>query len=123
MNKNDNEGKILKESFITSDRIKIWEKGKHLANTVDEFRDVAESQELKGLPKYGQPLDPLDLKYDWLGMATEEQVDGFKYLVAEKRKRAFIADKITNVLSEVHMLGEQREEVMFWLDQLRGNKK
>lgn len=92
----------------------------HLDKTVSEFNKVAYTQEMKGIQKYGQALDPLD-DYDWLKMALEEQVDGTKYLVAEMEKRKFVVDKIRNLLkykSEwVHY-----DEIMHWLDELEGTE-
>jgi len=84
---------------------------KHLNDTIDKFAEKAKSQEEKGLVKYGKPLDPLD-DYDWLEMANDEMVDGYKYLVAEKEKRKFIAGKIRNLTGNT--------EILFWLDQLEG---
>lgn len=81
----------------------------HLKKTNQVFNKVAQSQELKGIEKYGKPLNPYD-NYDWLKMTLEEQVDGTKYLVAEMEKRKFICDKIRRLTGN--------EEVHFWLDEL-----
>lgn len=82
----------------------------HLKNTVYKFFDVAKSQEEKGIKKYGQALDPLD-DYDWLEMAVEEQVDGFKYLHAEQVKRKHIANEIRKLTDDkrIHKLLDQLE--------------
>jgi len=61
--------------------------------------------------KYGKALDPLD-RYDWLQMCTEELVDAFKYLQAEKEKRTFILNKIRKA--------NDKEEINFWCDELGG---
>lgn len=70
---------------------------KHLKKTKEIFGEVAYSQEIKGIEKYRQPLDPLD-NYDWLEMALEEQVDGTKYLVAEMEKRKDVIGKIRDII-------------------------
>ena len=91
----------------------------HLKSSIDKFTDGAKKQEDKGVTKYGQPLDPLDKNYDWLEMAIEEQVDGFKYLHAEQVKRKHITDQIrllikNNTISMVH------DQITVLLDQLEG---
>lgn len=70
---------------------------KHLENTVVDFTERAYEQENKGIKKYGKALDPLD-DYDWLTMAAEEQVDGYKYLLAEMEKRKYIASEIREII-------------------------
>lgn len=81
----------------------------HLENTVIKFAETARTQEEKGIEKYGQPLNPLD-SYDWLEMANEEMVDGYKYLVAEMEKRKFICNKIRKLTDN--------QDILFWLDEL-----
>lgn len=71
---------------------------KHLNDTLIDFAHVANEQEMKGIKKYGQPLDPDD-SYDWLEMAKEEQVDGYKYLLAEQVRRNRVIDDIRKVIS------------------------
>lgn len=83
----------------------------HLQNTIVSFTETAKKQEDKGIAKYGKPLDPLD-NYDWLKMAKEEQVDGYKYLEAEIAKRKFICNKIRKLTNNT--------EILFWLDELEG---
>ena len=85
----------------------------HLQDSVDEFTQVALSQEKKGIQKYGQPLNPLD-NYCWLDMASQELVDGFKYLHAEQVKRADICAKIRRLVDN--------PEVLRLLDELEGRK-
>ena len=58
-----------------------------------EFIDINKRQDTKGFKKYGQYLAHLD-DYDWMEMASEEMVDGFKYLIAEKHKRGHIVAQI-----------------------------
>lgn len=86
----------------------------------DKFIQTANSQERKGIQKYGQPLNPLD-DYDWLEMAIEEQTDGFKYLVAEQEKRKFVVGKIRKLL-EFKDNSVSRTEINHWLDVLEGIK-
>lgn len=69
---------------------------KHLKESVQAFEKTALDQEIKGIQKYGQALDPMDEKYDWLEMAKEEIVDGFKYLHAERVRR----DKVIKELKD-----------------------
>lgn len=90
----------------------------HLQTVKDKFGQVADSQENKGIEKYGQPLNPLDT-YDWLEMALEEQVDGTKYLIAEMEKRKFIAHKIRRALEYNHYY----TEINHWLDVLEGKQQ
>lgn len=70
---------------------------KHLHNTLIDFAHVANEQEKKGIEKYGQPLDPDD-SYDWLEMAKEELVDGYKYLLAEQVRRNRVIDDIRQIM-------------------------
>ncbi|OEH55917.1 hypothetical protein AQ616_18950 [Oceanobacillus sp. E9] len=86
-------------------------KFEHLERTKEQFSKTANIQEDKGILKYGQPLNPLD-KYDWLEMAEQEQVDGYKYLIAEQVKRTFVVNKIRKITDDV--------EVNHWLDVLKG---
>ena len=67
----------------------------------EEFTRVNEDQESKGIEKYGHSMKPLEPKWDWLQMAKEEFVDGFKYLVAESERRNFY---INLALTEIHAL-------------------
>jgi len=88
--------------------------------SVIEFINVASHQESKGMEKYGQGLDPLD-DYDWLSMAVEEQVDGYKYLHAEMIKRAHIVNEIRKVIeNDVHpSVGDKVNDL---LNKLEGQK-
>lgn len=93
-----------------------------LQKTSKFFSLLAEQQELKGIKKYSKELDPLELKYDWLQMASEEQVDGFKYLHAEMEKREFITVKIKGTL--INQVDDNiYDEVLFWLNTLNGDKE
>jgi len=71
----------------------------HLDRTKFLFGLVADSQEEKGIKKYGKPLEPSD-NYDWLKMALEEQVDGTKYLVAEMEKRKLVRLQILEIVAK-----------------------
>ena len=79
---------------------------------------VANEQEEKGMQKYGQPLNPLD-DYNWLDMARQEQVDGYKYLEAEIVKRRFIVGKIRRLLNYKNN-SVSKVEINYWLDVLEG---
>ena len=58
-----------------------------LEKVISQFSKTARTQELKGIEKYGHELQPMENKYDWLEMAKEELIDGFKYLAAEQERR------------------------------------
>ena len=79
---------------------------------VERFGRMAESQEQKGLQKYRQVLDPLDIRHDWLLMAEEELVDGYKYLNAERVRRAWIARAIDDILQRAFVLLNELENDM-----------
>lgn len=54
---------------------------------IDEFTKIIDSQDTKGLEKYGTSIDEAkDEDYHWLEMASEEVADMFKYLVKEIRR-------------------------------------
>lgn len=84
----------------------------HLNRTKLEFNRVANEQEHKGVMKYGKALDPLEHGRDWIEMAKQEQVDGFKYQEAELVKREFVIEKIRKRTNDV--------EINHWLDMLEG---
>jgi hypothetical protein len=69
-----------------------------LERVISKFTKVATSQEMKGLDKYGEALNPLNDAWDWLNMAEEEMIDGYKYLVAERTRRDFILVNVLNGL-------------------------
>lgn len=91
----------------------------HLKSSINKFNEGAKKQEDKGIEKYGQPLDPLDNRYDWLEMAIEEQVDGFKYLHAEQVKRKHITDQI-RLLIKNNTIPMVHDQIVVLLDQLEG---
>ena len=91
---------------------------KHLHDTLIDFAHVANEQEKKGIKKYGQPLDPDD-SYDWLEMAKEEQVDGYKYLLAEQVRRNRVIDDIRQIIKTgVHP--DVYEKINSLLNELEG---
>lgn len=85
----------------------------HVEKTSKEFDKVLRQQEGKGIIKYGQPLDPLEQGRDWLGMAKEEQADGFSYIEAEMEKRTMVAQKIRGIAA-MRTDGEVYDEIIFW---------
>jgi len=91
----------------------------NLKRSIDMFENIALKQEAKGIEKYGQRLNPLD-RYDWLRMAAEEQVDGFKYLHAEIEKRRFAIGMIKGILSELDL--DTLKKVEPYLKLLEGGK-
>lgn len=83
------------------------------SEVVERFGKVATTQEEKGLQKYRQSLDPLDIRHDWLLMAEEELVDGYKYLNAERVRRAWVSREIQEHLQRVFvMLNEVENDMM-----------
>ena len=98
----------------------------HLDASNKKFKRVAFTQEMKGLDKYGEPLNPHNKNYNWLEMATEELVDGFKYLHAEQVKRNEIVAQIReivkyNTIPMVHdqitvLLDELADTVRYYLE-------
>lgn len=65
-----------------------------------KFAEGANKQEVKGIEKYGVPLNPMD-NYDWLNMAEEELIDGYKYLVAERTRRDAILKEIVEDINNM----------------------
>jgi len=90
----------------------------HLNHAIEEFAKTANNQENKGIKKYGKLLNPLD-NYDWLQMAKEEQVDGFKYLEAEIVKRDFAIDRIREIIIKECEFDTQ-VQINNWLDFVQG---
>ena len=91
----------------------------HLEHTKDEFIKTANSQERKGILKYGKPLEPMD-DYDWLDMEAEELVDAFKYNRAEKAKRKFVSERIRTIAERCDY--QVKSEILHWLDVLEGTE-
>lgn len=79
-------------------------------HVVDEIADVMHKQDLKGIAKYNQKLDPNDSKYDWLEMASEELADALKYFKAEQVKRDNILSDVFEMLEELQEHGRVQED-------------
>jgi len=90
----------------------------HVQISIEDYISTIQKQAEKGTEKYGQPMDPLD-NYDWLDMASEELIDGHQYIVAEKRKRAFVCNKIRGLLNYKDN-SVSKTEILHWLDVLEG---
>jgi len=90
----------------------------HLHETLIKFSKVAHSQEEKGVAKYGKPLNPSD-KYDWIEMAIEEMVDGFKYILAEQHRRKAVIKKIRQAIN-TDVKPSKHDEISILLDKLEG---
>lgn len=98
----------------------------HLEHTKDEFIKTANSQERKGILKYGKPLEPMD-DYDWLDMEFEELVDAVKYnraakrkLLTEKNEREFVIERIRTITERCDY--QAKMEINHWLDVLEGTE-
>lgn len=70
-----------------------------LEKVISKFTKTAQSQEEKGIKKYGHEVQPMDVKHDWLNMAEEELIDGYKYLVAERERRDKILSDAIDLLN------------------------
>lgn len=76
---------------------------------INKFSETAFNQEQKGVKKYGKELNPHNLDadgnpYDWLMMAEEEIVDGFKYLLAEREKRDKLLKDINEMVDRIDLV-------------------
>lgn len=97
-----------------------------LDKVISSFSKTARTQEMKGIEKYGHELQPLEQKYDWLEMAKEEIVDGFKYLEAERERRDFITKKIEYKLVQLTQCDSYNlrcsfvKDILAELDNLQG---
>lgn len=91
---------------------------KHLKRSIISFGNTANAQEEKGIKKYGKPLDPMD-DYDWLDMATEELVDAFKYLEAEKVKRKAAIYSIRELINNLD--NSTKQAIEGHLQSIEGN--
>lgn len=98
-----------------------------LEKTIFSFGKTARTQEMKGIEKYGHELQPHENKYDWLEMAKEELVDGFKYLTAEQERRDKLVKEIESELVYVMQCDsfEKRcylvNRIIAMLEKMRGN--
>lgn len=88
-----------------------------LKRVTERFEEVAGYQEQKGIEKYGHELQPSDKKWDWLLMAEEELVDGYKYIQAEKTRRENKKNEITfRVTQLINFLNILEDEVITILE-------
>jgi hypothetical protein len=71
---------------------------------VEFFVKKTNDQDEFGIKKYGQPLDPMDTRHDWLNMAGDELVDCFKYFIAERERRDNVLLKVDSRLNKVHSI-------------------
>lgn len=90
-----------------------------MPNVVYMFEEYKTKQDEKGFKKYGQPLDPLDGRYDFIEMAIEEQVDGFQYLYSEKVKRKHVVNQIRELI-KCNTIPMVHDQITALLDQLEG---
>jgi hypothetical protein len=72
-------------------------------------------QQLKGLAKYGVPINPLD-KYDWMDMKLDEDVDGAVYQISQTIQRRHELDQYDKTMTELKALLDHGE---ITLDQIR----
>lgn len=78
----------------------------------EEFTQTMHLQDLKGLEKYNQALDPMDKKYDWLAMATEELADAVKYFKAEQKRRDVVLKSVINQLTVLELHSEANQDTL-----------
>lgn len=88
-------------------------------DSLNKFTEVLHKQNEKGLKKYGQPLDPLDKRYDFLEMLLEELVDAVQYARSEQIKRKNAADEIRRVI-EPNVIPMVYDQVNALLNQFEG---
>lgn len=88
-------------------------------DSLNKFTEVLHKQNEKGLEKYGQPLDPLDKRYDFLEMLLEELVDAVQYARSEQIKRKYAADEIRRVI-EPNVIPMVYDQVNALLNQFEG---
>lgn len=90
-------------------------------DSLEKFTEVLNKQNEKGLEKYGQALDPLDRRYDFLEMILEELIDGVQYARAEQLKRKHIAEQIRKAIKG-NSIGMVYDKVDALLVQLVGKQ-
>lgn len=89
-----------------------------ISTILARFVTVSFSQEEKGIRKYGKELDPLD-NYDWLQMAEEELVDGFKYLQCAKVQRDMLQQRLDTMTRTATAAGDRIRELETEMSELR----
>lgn len=75
-----------------------------LQRVCNQFFRTADSQEQKGMEKYGHEVQPHDPKWDWNRMAEEEIVDAYKYILAERERRDAIILEVTMQLEKMGLM-------------------
>lgn len=96
---------------------------------VTKFSTVAFKQEEKGVRKYGKELDPYNVDpetgkpYDWLGMAEEEMVDGYKYLFAERERRDKVLTTIKEMTEVIDLYAHDPDLVQSYTSSIRNHIK
>lgn len=70
-----------------------------LAYTKHVHSSVTDAQAAKGLDKYDQELDPMDLKHNWTAMAIEENIDQLQYILAQQERNNYIARELRKTAS------------------------
>lgn len=96
---------------------------------INNFSEVAFKQEEKGIKKYGKELDPYNVDpetnepYDWIGMAEEEFVDGFKYLFAERERRDEVFKNIKEMTETMELFANDVDLVRSYCSSIRNQLK
>jgi len=96
---------------------------------INNFSEIAFKQEEKGIKKYGKELNPHNVDpetnepYDWIGMAEEEFVDGFKYLFAEREKRDEVLKNIKEMTETMELFADDVDLVRAYCSLIRNQLK
>jgi hypothetical protein len=78
-------------------------------------------QQLKGLEKYGVPINPLD-KYDWMDMKLDEDVDGAVYQISQTIQRKHELKRYDDTLLELVDLINKGEASLQDLERMLNKK-
>lgn len=71
---------------------------------IDLFSQIVDSQDGKGIQKYGVTIDDAkDSEWEWNRMALEEAIDGMKYLAKENRK---LLEENRKLKTLAHLMGD-----------------
>lgn len=81
----------------------------------DDFLETMIAQDEKGIEKYNQALDPMDSKYDWLNMATEELADCLKYFKAEQVRRDSVLKDVFESLDVLADLLKEQKDASYYI--------
>ena len=96
---------------------------------INKFSEVALKQEEKGIKKYGKELNPNNVDpetnqpYDWIEMAEEEFVDGFKYLFAERKRRDEVLKNIKEMTETMELFANDVDLVRSYCSSIRNQLK